>query len=128
MSYFVQSDAKKLIVIDNERYCIEYEGGDKYWYKNGLLHRENGPAVISQYCQIWYLNGRRHREDGPAYIDSHKERKEWYRKGKLHREDGPAVIVGSIKQWWWNGTYCHSKKIFNIKRKNGKISKRIKNV
>ena len=24
---------------------IEYEGGEKYWYKNGKLHREDGHAV-----------------------------------------------------------------------------------
>ena len=41
------------------------------WYKNGRLHREDGPAI--EYhdggCgSEWFLNGKRHREDGPAII------------------------------------------------------------
>ena len=36
---------------------IEYENGDKSWYKNLNLHREDGPAWIykNDYKQ-WYLN------------------------------------------------------------------------
>ena len=38
----------------------------------------------------WYLNGELHREDGPAieYVDGTKE---WYLNGELHRKDGPAI-------------------------------------
>jgi hypothetical protein len=40
---------------------------DKYWYLNGELHRENGPAVeFSDGSKFWYFNGQYHREDGPA--------------------------------------------------------------
>jgi hypothetical protein len=51
---------------------IKYEvkvhtNGDKYWYLNGKLHREDGPAVeYSDGNKFWWLNGKRHREDGPA--------------------------------------------------------------
>jgi hypothetical protein len=32
--------------------------GDKAWYKNGLLHNENGPAIIcSDIAKLYYLNG-----------------------------------------------------------------------
>ena len=47
-------------------------------YKNGQLHRTDGPAVIKPNGhQAWYLDGKRHREDGPAYIgpDGYQE---WY--------------------------------------------------
>ena len=52
------------------------EYGNKRWYLNGLLHREDGPAV--EYLtgtKVWYLNGKYHREDGPAveYADGNKE-------------------------------------------------------
>ena len=39
----------------------------KEWYLNGLLHREDGPAVeYADGDKYWYLNDKRHREDGPA--------------------------------------------------------------
>jgi hypothetical protein len=43
-------------------------------YLNGVLHREDGPAIIFYYVNgnIWHeeywLNGKRHREDGSAII------------------------------------------------------------
>ena len=36
-----------------------YAGGDKEWYLNGKLHREDGPAVEYSYgTKYWYLNGK----------------------------------------------------------------------
>ena len=46
-------------------YVVIYPNGTKFWYKDGLRHRENGPAII--------------------YYNNHKE---WYRDGKLHRVGG----------------------------------------
>jgi hypothetical protein len=44
-----------------------YTNGDKHWYLNGKLHREDGPAVEwSNGAKFWYLNDLIHREDGPA--------------------------------------------------------------
>ena len=82
--------------------CKTYPNGTQFWYLDGNLHREDGPAVIyPDGIQRWYLNGKLHREDGPAviYPDGYKE---WWLKGKLHREDGPAVIDGS-QFWYLNG-------------------------
>ena len=65
--------------------------GSKCWYRNGQLHREDGPAVEwANGDKFWYRNGQLHREDGPAeeWADGDKF---WYRNGQLHREDGPAV-------------------------------------
>jgi hypothetical protein len=38
------------------------ERGDTYWYnKKGILHREDGPAVIWHDGRVcWYLNNREH--------------------------------------------------------------------
>ena len=52
--------------------------GTKRWYKNGLLHRDDGPAVI------W--------SDG---------RQEWWKDGNWHRDDGPAVICTSGTHYWY---------------------------
>jgi hypothetical protein len=63
------------------------------WKKNGILHREDGPAKIS-----------RDRETGAVI------REVWIRDNRLHRVDGPAVvsrdpISGRVKRraWFING-------------------------
>ena len=45
--------------------------GTKRWYKNGKLHREDGPAL--EYIsgdKHWYKNGKRHNIYGPASLYS----------------------------------------------------------
>ena len=43
------------------------EDGTKRWYKDGQLHREDGPALeLTTGHKAWYQNSKRHREDGPA--------------------------------------------------------------
>jgi hypothetical protein len=78
--------------------------GTKYWYKNGELHRENGPAIeYLDGTKFWCINGLRHRKDGPA-AEFVNGRKEWYKNGKLHREDGPAIErPDGTKEYWING-------------------------
>ena len=60
--------------------------GRKYWYLNGKLHREDGPAIEhSDGSKYWCLNGELHREDGPAIEDSNGCGS-WYLNGKLLTE------------------------------------------
>lgn len=62
----------------------------KEYYKNNLLHREDGPAVeYNNGDKAWFINGILHRKDGPAmeYVNI----KSWYLNGLIHREDGPAI-------------------------------------
>ena len=77
--------------------------GDKTYYLNDILHREDGPAVESANGnKAWYKNGQCHREDGPA-IERTNGDKLWYKNGKLHREDGPAIeLTGGEKAWYLN--------------------------
>jgi hypothetical protein len=81
-----------------------YANGNKRWYLNGKLHREDGPAI--EYAngeKRWYINDKHHREDGPAieYVNGEKH---WYVNDKLHREDGPAVErYDGTKFWFLNG-------------------------
>ena len=102
-----------------------YDNGDKQWYLNGKLHREDGPAIegVNGY-KAWYINGHLHREDGPAreYADGYKE---WWVNGKYHRTDGPAVEYSDgDKSWYLNGKrYTEEKYKKEIsKRKNSKDS------
>jgi hypothetical protein len=82
----------------------ERPDGTKYWYKDGELHREDGPAVeYLNGTKYWYKNNYRHREDGPAVEYSDGE-KHWYKNGLFHREDGPAIeYLSGTKQWFKNG-------------------------
>ena len=42
----------------------EDDEGNKGWYLNGKLHREDGPALeYADGSNSWYLNGKLHREE-----------------------------------------------------------------
>jgi len=51
---------------------------------------KNGPKIDKRGNKFWYKNGELHREDGPA-IEYANGNKFWYKNGELHREDGPAI-------------------------------------
>lgn len=54
-----------------------------YHFVNGLLHREDGPAIEWESGnQYWYYNDVQHRVDGPAIIYS-DGRKTWMLNGKI---------------------------------------------
>jgi hypothetical protein len=83
---------------------VDHKGGDKYWYKNGNLHRDGGPAVEYSNSVEWYKNGELHRDDGPA-IEYANGNKFWYKYDCLHRTDGPAIeYANGYIEWWVNDT------------------------
>ena len=102
--------------------CVKCVDGDKFWYKEGLFHREDGPAFeFVDGFKEWYKEGKLHREDGPAreYTDGSKE---WYKEGKLHREDGPAIeFVDGTKKYWLNGVELSES---NFKSKLSQLNKK----
>ena len=81
-----------------------HPNGTKYWYLNGKLHREDGPAIeCADGTKKWYLNGKLHREDGPA-VEYPDGTKWWYLNDQLHREDGPAwEYADGRRLWYLNG-------------------------
>ena len=86
-------------------YTVKVEdNGDRCWYLNGKLHREDGPAIeFTNGTRYWCLNDKYHREDGPA-IEYANGTRCWYLKGKFHREDGPAIeYANGTREWWLNG-------------------------
>jgi hypothetical protein len=96
------------------------KNGNKFYYKDDQLHREDGPAVEYTngtkwwYINVWYINGKIHRDDGPAveYVYGDKE---WWYHGKLHRINGPAVETSNgHKEWFYHGKYvnCYSQQEF----------------
>jgi len=81
--------------------AVEYANGSKKWYLNDKLHREGGPAIeYPNGGKYWYLNGKLHREDGPASEWPNGDNY-WYLNGNLHREDGPAIELASGSKWWY---------------------------
>jgi protein associated with RNAse G/E len=74
----------------------------KEYYLNDKLHREFGPASKHGGTTYWFKNGIIHRENGPA-IEYKEGKKVWIKNGKMHREDGPAVTFFSSEEWFIEG-------------------------
>ena len=65
------------------RTCVN--GTVRYQNQDGQYHRTNGPAVIwPDGLQAWYRNGLLHREDGPALANVHVCY--WYLDGQVVSE------------------------------------------
>lgn len=99
---------------DGNTYEIKNWGGPYYnspsgtcYYRNGKLHRDDGPANVYGYPQgtneegvlnvvEYCCDGVLHRDGGPARYVSYNTAgqlvNEYYRNGLLHREDGPAIV------------------------------------
>ena len=62
-------------------YCKTSANGNKSWYRDGKLHREDGPAFeLANGNKYWYRDGKPHREDGPA-IEGANGEKCWFYRG-----------------------------------------------
>ena len=69
-------------------------------YRDGLLHREDGPAIACpDGTQEWYRNGTIHRDGGPALIYQDGTQV-WYQNDEIHRDDGPAIIHPDGTEIW----------------------------
>lgn len=93
-------------------------------YRNieGQKHRIYGPAYISEVYSIkeWYRNGKLHREDGPAVVL--KKSEIWFLNGKKHRIGGPAVTSkGGPNGYWINGKKYKPKEYKKEMRRRGVI-------
>ena len=55
--------------------------GNKEWFQDGKLHRDDGPAIEWTDGSLW-----------------------WHQNGELHRDDGPAMVnADGTKEWFLNG-------------------------
>ena len=71
------------------------EQGSIYYYRRGLLHREDGPAIeYTDGSKYWYQNDELHREDGPA-VELFDGTREWFLYGEFVREE---VVKKSVNQ------------------------------
>lgn len=78
--------------------------GATFWYLHGVVHRDDGPAVVYPNGEKWWFQfGKQHREDGPA-IERADGSKQWFRDGLCHRDDGPAFEgADGRKEYYLNG-------------------------
>ena len=77
-----------------------YQDGTKQWWLNGAQHRLDGPAVI--FCDgstEWWSYGMKHRLDGPA-VERRNGYQAWYKEGQLNREDGPVLVFPDGTKYW----------------------------
>lgn len=97
----------------NEIICETLEEFSAIPYKNG--------KYILNECQeiYYYLNNLLHREDGPAVESNYTSSKEWYIHGKLHRIDGPAIVRIDYIEDAINGKYSCAEIITNSWYYNG---------
>jgi hypothetical protein len=81
--------------------------GTRRWYRDGLLHREGGPAVEEETGRHeWWLNGQRARhDDGPTVIRDDGTQLWLTTADEVHRDGGPAVIRPDGSTQW----FCHGK-------------------
>ena len=67
------------------------------YYKDGVLHREDGPAVEwLNGSKFWFINGKRHREDGPAFVWADGTNN-WYLNDIQYHEEDFKVAVRKLK-------------------------------
>lgn len=111
-----------ILTRDNGPAVISADGSE-VWYQQGLMHRDGGQPAVTVVAkeglnQEWYWRGKKHREDGPAvvYPDG---RMEWYQHGQLHRLDGPAIMDSDGNQLWWLNGQLHREGAPAIERTDG---------
>ena len=99
--------------------------GRRMHYKDGLLHREDGPAVLYPSGDVYfYQNGRLHRERKPCVVLADGGRS-WCLYGVPYREDdGPVVVSKDGKKLWYSETDGLVSWIPAFKQKRPEPSKR----
>lgn len=96
------------------------------YYKNGKIHRDNGPARIEYsldkvYSEEYYKYNKLHRDNLPAVIryfgnTNIIKLEKYFMNGKIHRDNGPAIITYSktgiklLEEY-----YTHGKKKYEVK-------------
>lgn len=95
------------------------------WYKYGVLNNDKDPAYIMFNVLTrdinsiyYYKDGLLHREDGPSMVIKMRggEYKWWHQDGEFHNLNGPAYD-GEIKRWAINGV-MHTEEEYNKTIKN----------
>lgn len=72
---------------------MTYSGAKKIWYKNGLKHRANGPAVVNNAGKnMWYYNDKFLGDNGPYDVVECPCGEAWAR----HKSRYIACVCGTL--------------------------------
>ncbi len=64
----------------------------KYWYKNGKVHREDGPACITEHgTKVWHIDDKKHSTDGPA-VECKNGYDQYWINGKSTTKEGMELF------------------------------------
>ena len=92
--------------------CIINVARNKYYYSDGMMHRDDGPAYEGDNGdQIWFCNGLYHREDGPARITRYQH--------TYFTKDG---MFFAYKSYYIHGKYLTEKE-WEHRQRAGKLEK-----
>ena len=85
--YHLDNDGGRFVLLHQEEpHCLYapavcWTNGRKEWWRNGKLHRDDGPAIEDADGSLhWFKAGQRHRSNGPA-IEWPTGRCDWYTNG-----------------------------------------------
>lgn len=93
----IQKDNNKIYIVkDNTGYLVIWSKENRIHRKYGpaVVKYINTPLGIDIVRQEWYMDGVLHRDNGPAIklFNNQICQEHWYQQGLLHREDEPAII------------------------------------
>jgi hypothetical protein len=96
---------------DNDLPAFERANGSKSWYVNGLRHRDNDlPAIVdvSAYgYKSWYVDGKQHRDNDLPALENVNGHKEWYTNGKRYRINDLHVVENLDGKYWFLNNMFH---------------------
>lgn len=90
----------------------------------GILEYCDGIKGFPMSCVFYYKNGKLHKENGPARC-WHDGTREWNLNDLLHREDGPAVENADGSKWWYLNGYRYPEKDWKREVKKLKKNRKI---
>ena len=62
-----------------------------------VWHREGSPALrVSSGLEAWYRQGKLHREDGPAIHDQASGYKAWFLEGVVQRVEHASGVIFEV--------------------------------
>lgn len=84
VKYF-EKDVEPIVRYGDHMKVVDKISRRTTWFKNGHIHRDNGPAMMYPgEARYWYQEGKPHRDNGPA-VET-RENLVWYQRGVLIKE------------------------------------------
>jgi len=87
-------------LLNSNKNMITCYNGDKVWYYNGQIHRnEDLPAIIcANGDKMWYRYGKLHRDNELPAIVYYKGNMKWYNDGKRYYPNNLQLDDGLINE------------------------------